>query len=521
MRHSNGPDGPDEPDSPDAPNEPIVIQPAAAPLSRGATQRSTAKERSRRRLSMLRVAAFCAALATLGGVAAFVFLALPEHVETPLHSPSPAAQPAAVGRQQRTDETIPPYRALELAQARKRAEDGLKDFVDLQLTLEQELNAAAWGEQDLAAIKDRANAADTLFLETKYDAAIAEYAGAVADLQALLAKGNALFDAALAAGNAALEERDVDAASEAFKRALAIRPDDPRAATGAARAAKLPEVVALLRESERAALRGDFDRVYELLTQARSLDPATPGLDARFAAIATTRAVERRKAKLSTGFAALERGDYDNALDAFAAVLRDYPEDAAALAGRQQAEQAKILAAIDSLRAKALAQLQAEDWDGTLASYDEALSIDPSLQFARDGKRLVQARVDLIEAMNRLIADPSLLSADREFQAALEVLRLAGDETDAGETFAARLATFEDVIERSATPVPLVLLSDNATEVVIHKVGAIGTFARHEVPLRPGRYVIVGSRDGCRDVRKEIVLTADMPPVDIRCVEHI
>ena len=64
-------------------------------------------------------------------------------------------------------------------------------------------------------------------------------------------------------------------------------------------------------------------------------------------------------------------------------------------------------------------------------------------------------------------------------------------------------------------------MSDNATEVTIHKVGALGAFERHELALRPGRYVIVGSQVGCRDVRKEIVLSSGMAPVDIRCAERI
>ena len=501
-------------------DEPVVIQPVVAPLSRGRVPRGTAKERLQRRLSVLRVATFCGVLAILGGVAAYVFLALPARVEVP-RSPSPTRTAATPTNRQSANEIVPPYRAVELALARTRAEDGLKDFVDLQLRLEEELNVAAWGEADLAAIKDRANAADALFLATEYDAAIAEYAAATADLQALWEKGNALFDTALAEGRAALETRDVDAATGAFERALAIRPNDPNATAGAERAAKLPDVAALLRESERAALRGDYDSAYERLRQVRDLDAATPGLDARLAEVAATRAKERRQARLSTGFAALERGDHENALEIFAALLRTAPNDDAAEAGRQQAEQAKTLASIDALRATALAQLQAEEWKAAVASYDRALAIDPSLQFARDGKRFVQARVGLIEAMERVIADPGILSADREFEAARETLHVAAQEADAGEKFAARLATFKAIVQSSATPVPLVLLSDNATEVVIYKVGAIGTFDRHELPLRPGRYVIHGSRDGCRDVRKEIVLAANMPPVDIRCVEQI
>ena len=127
----------------------------------------------------------------------------------------------------------------------------------------------------------------------------------------------------------------------------------------------------------------------------------------------------------------------------------------------------------------------------------------------------------LIRAMDAILADPGRLSSDREFAAAKETLALAAEQADAGAAFARRVAEFRDLVATSAQPVPLVLVSDNATEVTIHKVGPLGAFERHELALRPGRYVIVGSRIGCRDVRKEIVLASGMAPVDIRCAERI
>ena len=137
------------------------------------------------------------------------------------------------------------------------------------------------------------------------------------------------------------------------------------------------------------------------------------------------------------------------------------------------------------------------------------------------GKARVRERVTLIRAMDAVLADPGGLSSEHEFAQAKETLRLAGQQNDTGARFASRLAEFRDVVTRSAEPVPLVLVSDNATEITIHKVGALGAFERTELALRPGRYVIVGSRDGCRDVRKVIVLASGMAPVDIRCAERI
>lgn len=499
--------------------EPIVIQPVAAPLSKGRGRRG--KGHREPRLGHWRAWGFGATMLLLVGIAAYVFVALPGLVEAPPRDSGAAGERRSAERTAPSDDSPPPYRSLELAQARERAQQKLDQFLAAQLRLEQDMNVAVWGSADFDAVKDRATAGDGHFMDGEFDAALAEYAGAVEDLQALVAKGEALFDEMLVAGEAALANRDHAAASAALQRALAVRPDDPRAKAGMARSDKLPAIIALLRESERASLRGDHDAALDFLKQVQQADPATAGLADRLASTAAARSAERRATQLSNGFDALRNHDYPKALAAFDAVLRAHPDDEGALAGRQQAEQASTLATIDRLRTTALAQVEAENWSAALASYDQALGIDPSLQFARAGKVRVRAMHDLVEAMEQVIADPGALSSQPAFDAASELLRQAERETDAGVKFADRLLRFRQVLERSAVPVPLVLVSDNATEVTIHKVGQLGSFERRELALRPGRYVIVGSQDGCRDVRKEIVLTANMQPVEVRCAERI
>jgi len=62
---------------------------------------------------------------------------------------------------------------------------------------------------------------------------------------------------------------------------------------------------------------------------------------------------------------------------------------------------------------------------------------------------------------------------------------------------------------------------DRITEVSIYRVGKLGTFERHELNLRPGRYTLLGSSDGCRDVRMTIVVEPSMGPISIVCEERI
>ena len=507
--------------------EPTYIEPVAAPLTRTASRgRGITGPDPRNLLHRLspRALVFTVVMVLLGGALAFVVISLPDRVTTPTpKAPANVAAgiPPSADPTQASDEIVPPFRAEQIALAREQAREKLRDFVDLQLTLENDFNIAAWGADELARVKDRANTADAMFIDEKFDAAIEEYAAALADLQTLAAKGETLFEEAITAGLAALAARDVEAASRAFDRALAMRPEESRANAGARRAATLPDVIAALREAERAILREEYDTAHRHVAEARRLDPDTTGLSELSSRIAAARSAKRRDAQLSSAFAALTAGQHEAALDAFDKVLKENPANATALAGRQQTIQAQTLAAIDSLRAKALAETQAEDWEAALGSYDAVLAIDSSLQFARDGKAVIRERVMLIRAMDSVLADPGQLSSDQEFAAARETLRLADEQADAGGAFAMRLAEFRDLLTRSAEPVPLVLVSDNATEVTIHKVGALGAFERHELALRPGRYVIVGSQVGCRDVRKEIVLSSGMAPVDIRCAERI
>ena len=493
---------------------PILIAPVAPPLSRQETLPSRRWPRPSRRSL-----AIAAAVAVLGSAAAYVFLLLPGNIEAPAAAIAPVATPSAPKRNAE-EQPAPPFESLMAQQTRERAEQQLALFAATQLALE-DLNVGAWGSAELDAAQDRAATADISFRDGDYAGAQREYEGALADLQALLAAANTRYEDALAAGHAALVERDHAGATAAFEAALAVRPHAPAAKAGLARAEQLPALAKLLREAARATLRGEHDAALELLQRAQAMDPATAGIDERLAENRAARVVAQRQSAMSKGLAAIDRGQPRQAIAIFDEILAQRPGDAAALAGRQQAEQAQTLAAIERLRTEAREHAEREQWEAVLAACNKALAIDPTLAFARDGKAQAAERLALLTAMDKIVADPGLLSADDEFAAAQQTAQEAAALGTVGPIFAARLAALESILQAAARPVPLVLMSDNATEVTIQLVGAVGTFDRTELALRPGRYVIVGSRDGCRDVRKEILLTASTPPVDIRCTEAI
>ena len=500
----------------------VVITPASVPLSR-----QDPVQRARIPLPSLASLALGGALLALLAIATWTVFVLPDHVDD-LETVAVDAPPKsgelpdeATGADAVPSDVVPPFHRTELAKAQARAKETLGEVVELQRLLEGEMNVESWGSDAFAAVLNQAIEADQLFLEASYDEAQAGYEAAAAGLRGLRDEGLAKFEDAMARGAAALDALATEVATQAFAEALTIQPNDTGARAGADRAALQPQVLDLARAAERARLRGNLEQAEEQLQQARSRDPLTAGIDTKLIEVRVARADNANREALSAAFAALERGEFDNAEAAFNRVLATRPDDAGALAGLQQTGQRLTLSRIDELRAQAEAEQNVGDWEGALATFDAALEIDRSLQFAREGRARLRERVEILRAINTIFDDPAALSEDARFDEANTLVVKARAQTGAGAAFEARTDALAELLSRAAVPVELVLVSDNATDVVIQKVATLGSFKRRELHLRPGRYVIFGSRDGCRDVRMEILLEAGLPPVTVRCEERI
>ena len=83
-----------------------------------------------------------------------------------------------------------------------------------------------------------------------------------------------------------------------------------------------------------------------------------------------------------------------------------------------------------------------------------------------------------------------------------------------------RLTTLLPALDK---PVRLSLVSDNLTQVAISSVGSFGSFARRDIELKPGRYTVIGTREGYREVRRDITVSPgeQFLTVNVSCSEPI
>jgi tetratricopeptide (TPR) repeat protein len=226
---------------------------------------------------------------------------------------------------------------------------------------------------------------------------------------------------------------------------------------------------------------------------------------------------------MSEGLKALEARQWEAALAAFdrASRLRpDAPEVADGMARARAGQRREAIA--DNLR-HAHGLEQAEAWPEAEKMYTAVLAIDPESAVALAGQQRSDLRASLDEKLEYHLANPTRLGTSAVFDDAAACLEEALETVPSGPRLESQIARLEAVLERASTPVSVILESDAMTEVVVYRVGRLGTFTRRELALKPGTYTVIGSRAGYRDVRLQLVVTPGSPPkpLVVQCTERL
>jgi tetratricopeptide (TPR) repeat protein len=494
------------------------IQPKAVPLT--SVQSSSPQARERRGFGWL---AWIVGGGSLLALLFAVFLVLPGLVTPPVVEPvvhtavNPDATPQSASAPQ--DPGLAPFAALQREQAREKAQKKLSEFVELQLQLEEKMQVGAWGQERYDAAKALATRGDEEFLDEKFDAALSSYGAAAEALAALIDEGEGLLADALEKGARAVDARDQAEAERQYQIALTIDPDNETATAGLKRAALLPQITVLLRRGKNQELAGEWEAALATYEEVRALDPATSGLEDAIASVRAGVRDDELRGHLSKAFAALEAGRYEAARQSFRAALAIDPGNSTALGGMEQVARRTDVSRIERLQQQARDAAAEERWADAIAAYDEVLSLDANIQFAKDGRARAVAQQRTAVTLANIIAAPDKLSSPKLFDQAKDILVRAERLEPRGPALAQQIDEVSNLIRVYSTPVQVTFRSDNVTNVTVSTIGMLGTFDEKQLTLRPGAYTVIGSRDGCRDVRTSILVRPDMQPVDIRCTE--
>ena len=461
-------------------------------------------------------------LGLLGLAAIFVFFYLPRWA-TRIEHPA-AGEPVS-------NETAPePSGAAEFSREdrreKARQKQGAGETRDRARALREKLEqqgARAWGGKEYLDGGADLTLGDSHFAQGDYLTAEKIYLRSAAALDRVQGSSRRVLEQALVDGGRALTSGDSTAATAAFSTALGIDPGNRSAFTGLKRAGVLDELIAQLDAGSQSERHRDWSTAVRQYREAVSLDPDS---------ITAREGLTRVQGKLADGafsrlmsesLRALRQGDYPAARRALVEAESQRPDSPQVAETLAQVEDAEKLESIAAHRQRAAEHEAAEEWRAAAGEYDAVLHLDPNIEFALDGKQRCEARAILSERIAYHLGHPDRLSSPKVYEEASDLLEDATEIDPAGSRHQEQIEQLESLLQMAGTTVRVVLDSDERTEVTVFKIGHLGMFLQHELELRPGTYTVVGTRQGYRDVRHQLVVVAgeDPPALLVRCEEEI
>ena len=394
----------------------------------------------------------------------------------------------------------------------------------LQLQAEAEADGINdWAGDSFGAIRETAAKADRLLAEHQNKQAAAKYQEAITALKSLQASRPALLTDALADGTRALAEGNGGAAINFFTRALALDPDNTAAKQGLARAENIDQVMALYAKAQAAREKGEFKVAEEILRHIGTLDGDFQPAAGALVQVRAKLEEEAFNKTMAGFFQALTEKRPKSARAYLDRAEKLRPHSAQVRDGKKQLQQHMVEQKLNRLQGRYTKAANLEQWQQARDICRQALQVDPRAAFAQAGLEKATQRLALARAMQGILDNPLRLQEKPVLAQARQTLVVARSVPDPGSRLKRQLTDVAALLAVADRPVEVVLQSDNATEIVIYRVGKIGRFNQKTVRLRPGRYTVVGSRPGFRGIRREFEVRPDdrQPQLSIRCTEVI
>lgn len=166
---------------------------------------------------------------------------------------------------------------------------------------------------------------------------------------------------------------------------------------------------------------------------------------------------------------------------------------------------------------------QQERWADAVKHYQQVLQRDAALRFATDGVARSERRAALDRELQDYLDRPARLTAAAVRAAAVRAMARAEATTPRTPRLEGQMQALREQLSTLDAPVRVEIASDNSTRVSLAPLGDLGTFRIRELDLPPGQYVVIGQRDGFRDVRHELSIAPGQQraALSVQCTERI
>lgn len=459
------------------------------------------------------------AIALLLLLASAVIFVLPSLVSEPWISGSDQSQRVTVP----SPTVVSPSTAAQKTQYRRNAQTVLAEIIQRRDRLLNERGVEQWGAFEFKQAQKAVERGDQEYGFGDYKDALNSYQSALDGLAELEGKAQALLQQAIEDATVAIENSVLSTAINATTLASAIAPENRTVIHLSQRTLSLPIVIDAMELGDQLVALDRLNRARQAFTEAVTADPEHKKAAAALASTEQKITEQRFRSYMSDGFRSLDKNRFTAATEAFEQAGTVYPAHAAVAQALAQVETRRSQLWVSNQIAQASELEAQEKWPQAAEIYKQLLATDGTLTEVRVKQIPVMVRADLDKRIRKTLSDPLALSTTSQFRRGQKVLQDASGIRNPGPVLQQQIADLQQALKASQNLIQVLLTSDSNTDVTLFRVAKLGAFDKTAVSLKPGRYIVAGTRMGFRDVRIEFTVTDQGldKPISISCNEAI
>ena len=334
-------------------------------------------------------------------------------------------------------------------------------------------------------------------------------------------------------GLLALENENIEQAEKFFKVAQAIDPENETMLKSLHRIANREEVLTIYGQAIEQEKKNNLSAAISKLNKALTIEPEYKRAYEKLQIIEKKKLEQDFNKSVDKILNALEYNDFNSAkieienakkIDATKPIINEL---------EKRLDNKIKVAAVKNLKSKAIKQEQKEQWQSALSTYQKILKYDSDTSSGVVNEERARAYIKLNKLLDDIIDRPERVQNDKVLERAM--LTLESIEFELGQKnnllysikntqqLAEKINQVKIIIKEASIIIPVIIKSDNETDVSVYKIGQYGKIYEKKINLRPGKYTIVGTRANYRDHRQVLIIKASDKSkiIDVRCREKI
>ncbi len=406
--------------------------------------------------------------------------------------------------------------AVSPAQSREVPDEQLRqsyinEVNDYENSIEPELNKIDLTRWD----KSRSDRLATLQEEALSKFSIADYAGALSDIeelkqlaQAMIVDSQLQFEEAFSNAQDAYYADNYDDAEFNIANALMLNNYSVEAATLSGKIDKLPDISPLLEKANTARVENNHEKELSLVKELIKFAPERESAIERKRVLVEIIDRKNFKSNIAQSYQAIEQGNAGRAKHRLIAARKIFPdrqEIGDVTIALQELEKKQRL---EKYQQAAQTAIASDDWITAKQQLELALQQGDD-KFIRKSLANATTIIALINEIDQYIDNPYRLSNKQVASKAKDRIAEANTFVDLSPSLDKKTDTLSRLVESMNKKVSVEVVSDNQTNIIVRGVGVVGMTLSKTIQLTPGRYKFEGKREGFKSKLIDVLIPYD------------